>query len=205
MANNLNLVVDGLNFQALAMRTNSNTTGTHNEVTDTLVRVATPDLVHAALGINDEFFELADAVESGDEVNIIEEQGDLLWFLALASHSLGFNLLTTDHIKDSPGQESVDVAGLLRKSVADITSYVKKAYAYGKMDNGGLLHIQNGILQAVRCVNTLSVRMGKDPLEVRQKVIDKLVKRFGDKYSDVAADINNRDLDGEREVLAGDA
>jgi len=41
--------------------------------------------------------------------------------------------------------------------------------------------------------------LGLDPQETMQKNIDKLAKRFGDKFSDYKA--NNRDLEAERKIL----
>lgn len=57
------------------------------------------DLIHAALGLASEAGEFADAIKKSfaydkelDVENLVEELGDLLWFVALASKPLGVSL-----------------------------------------------------------------------------------------------------------------
>ena len=54
------------------------------------------DLLHAAIGIATESGELLDALKKNafygkslDKINLQEELGDLLWYIALAAHDLG--------------------------------------------------------------------------------------------------------------------
>lgn len=61
-------------------------------------------LVHAALGLSGEAGEFADAVKRcivyGNELrheNAVEELGDLMWYVALAAHSIG---VTLDDVAD---------------------------------------------------------------------------------------------------------
>lgn len=55
-----------------------------------------PDLLHAAIGLATESGELLDALKRRlfygkplDDVNLVEELGDLMWYIAVACHSLG--------------------------------------------------------------------------------------------------------------------
>jgi NTP pyrophosphatase (non-canonical NTP hydrolase) len=57
------------------------------------------DLVHAAMGISGEAGELVDAVKKHvaygqelDTVNVIEELGDLMWYITLAADAVGSSL-----------------------------------------------------------------------------------------------------------------
>ena len=57
------------------------------------------NLIHAALGLTSEAGEFADAVKAHvvynkhlDHENLVEELGDLLWFITYASDALGVNL-----------------------------------------------------------------------------------------------------------------
>lgn len=57
------------------------------------------DMFHAALGLSDEAGEFASAIKAAlvygkgmDKVNLIEELGDLLWFVSLAADTLGVPL-----------------------------------------------------------------------------------------------------------------
>ena len=60
---------------------------------------AVDPMIHAALGLCSESGEFASAVKAHlmyaralDKTNLLEEMGDILWFLSLAADSLGFSL-----------------------------------------------------------------------------------------------------------------
>lgn len=60
------------------------------------VQTINPDLLHAAMGLVTESGELLDALKRRafygkalDEVNLIEELGDLMWYIAVACEALG--------------------------------------------------------------------------------------------------------------------
>jgi len=82
------------NYQELALKTDHKC---YNHVAERF----TPSmsrLVHAALGLSTEANEFGDALKKHliygkelDEVNLIEELGDICWFIALACDELGTN------------------------------------------------------------------------------------------------------------------
>lgn len=106
-----------MNYIEQALRTNSPDTGTFD---------VSPDLIHATLGLNDECFELAAAINSENVQNLIEETGDLCWFIALAGHALDFDPFT-----DIPNYE-LELLTPAPQCVFRFNSLVKKSYAYGK-------------------------------------------------------------------------
>jgi len=84
--------LDFLEFQALAMRT-ANRMGRDK------------DLIHAAMGLTSEAGEFMDAIKANyaynkelDVENLIEELGDILWFVALACNSLGIPMSAPAHL-----------------------------------------------------------------------------------------------------------
>lgn len=76
-----------------------------NETYDCLVKRLTKDLgydmnmIHAALGATSEAGEFADAIKAHivygrevDEINLVEEAGDAIFFLMIGMHQLGYNI-----------------------------------------------------------------------------------------------------------------
>lgn len=81
--------LDFQSYQSLAMRTARKPDHAHLEF----------DLQHAAIGLAGEVGELADTVkrfvfyrQQLDKENVVEELGDILWYLALAATAVGADL-----------------------------------------------------------------------------------------------------------------
>jgi NTP pyrophosphatase (non-canonical NTP hydrolase) len=94
-------------YQRLALRTEKTEAFVNHVVRggDALSRpLLTPDrdlsrLMHAAMGISTESGELMDMLKKHvvygkpmDDINIVEECGDLLWYIALALDAVGFTI-----------------------------------------------------------------------------------------------------------------
>lgn len=82
--------MDSIAYQKEVLRTVSNST--HEQTVPM-------DLMHGAIGACTETAELLDAIKKGifygkefDRAHLIEEIGDVLWYLALAAYSLDSNL-----------------------------------------------------------------------------------------------------------------
>lgn len=173
------------NYISQAMRTNSNTVGTYN---------VHPDLIHSALGLSDEIVELEQAVEKFDSVNVVEEISDLFWFTALAAQAADMEF--PEHTKAMAAKLS-DEMPVLRDSINDYVSIIKRWYAYGKVPQEELtMSIEN--IYYNLCDTCYSIGMSPD--YVMGININKLSVRYPDKFTPEAA--NNRDVIAERDALS---
>jgi NTP pyrophosphatase (non-canonical NTP hydrolase) len=82
----------------LAKKTESND---HRPIVERLSKDATVRLLHAAMGVSTEAGELLDAMKKYvfygkklDETNLLEEVGDVFWYLAILADELGFDFET---------------------------------------------------------------------------------------------------------------
>jgi len=151
---------------------------------------------HASLGALTEVGELLDNFKKHlaygrqlDLPNLLEECGDLNWYLALAAHIGEFDLeyITTDVWDDYP------VTSLLYTLSSEVAAFAV---------NGEFQHSR-------RCSSILTLEaslLRRYDFTVEESLpvnIAKLAARYGDKYSDYCA--TNRDLFTEREILEAGA
>lgn len=171
------------NYIDLAMRTNSTVVGRNYDVS--------PDLIHAVLGLTSEHFEYD---MSKSWLNAIEELGDLCWFCALAAHALDYDPfqdweLFIDLNPDAP---------LLKEALAEFVDIVKGAYAYGKdLDKTRLRFLLSAITG--RIAKIIVAKSDRTPDEVLMANIEKLRKRFPDKFDAVLA--IHRDVKQEAQAM----
>lgn len=99
----------------LAMRTNSDTVGTHGR--------ASLDFMHGAAGLVTEIMEWEEATS---DIHEEEEKGDCCWFMALCYQSLG---IKPGQYKSSPINEPLFEA-------VKLLDIAKRMYAYGKEKPG---------------------------------------------------------------------
>jgi len=200
----------------LALRTESSLSPLTKEVED---RGLTNRTFHGVIGVNTEVGEMIECIENGkfkadepenapDWVNLLEECGDALWYLAIKIDEL-FGL-DYDHFQDSLNRNSVDTLDKrtieelierLRFSANEELDYSKKVMMYGK-DDDNMLKFQNctfvQFLLIIRIINKVTKKA--DSIEQVMKVnIAKLNQRYPDKFSTTDADI--RDLVSERTIL----
>jgi len=167
------------------------------------------DLLHAIMGLVTESGELEEAISENkiDEVNIKEEFGDLLWYLAIGYNSLGEDI--SERLQDYTGEDlRLEISNCI-KNAGHLMDVCKRAFYYGReedefgnekppVDNVKVLYHLDEILFAV--IRGLSIY--KTPIEeVMDKNIRKLEKRFPNKFSTGSAYI--RDIRKEREILEG--
>lgn len=170
------------NYIRLAMRTNSTVTGENQDVT--------PDLLHATLGLCDEFFEYDKAPSWR---NAMEELGDLCWFIALASRDLQVDPFThaEAYLDENPDCPT------LRDAIMEFVSRVKKAYAYGaKLDVARLFCLLRVMIARVAQIVRHKSNLTLDGL--LEANINKLQARYPEKFDAELA--MNRDL--RREAVA---
>jgi NTP pyrophosphatase (non-canonical NTP hydrolase) len=173
----------------------------------------TEHMTHMAVGITGEMGELLDAIKkvmvygkSLDQVNMLEEVGDALWYVV--------NLLP-ELVVEPVYMERALYRGVMKAEgrqlegmglVAALLS-INKAVASVCADLPNLNEEEApGTSFAVAVIENLAGNMGVvcqllgiDPVQAMDRNIAKLAARYGDKYSDVAA--LNRNTNDERKVL----
>lgn len=156
------------------------------------------DLVHGIIGINTEAVEL---MESPDAVNIVEECGDVIWYVQLVLASCGSSI--TKVLEDS-----VDITKNTEICIDDIVieaskllDILKRAFYYGKgaegVDFEAILKGCSTILSRLHCIlvyhnSRLTVAMDKNYRKL-------MLKRYPNGFDESSA--WNRDTDAEREEL----
>lgn len=170
-------------------------------------------LTHACAGISSELAELIELADSShktlDRVNLLEEIGDILWYVGIATDALDkveeadpgptiiFNLPRMDSDSDL-----IDAILNFTKNVGRISGelvdkVVKKTVFYGKtVDENDiiehLLHINMNIVILLELA-------GFTIEQARERNIAKLKARYGSKFTEAAA--LDRDLEKERAIL----
>lgn len=178
-----------------------------------LIEIKNIRLLHACAGISSELAELIelqenyDKEEGLDRVNLMEELGDILWYVGIASDTLN---ATDDIASDTPFEgryEKFDDSlinnivtfclnvGAISGELVD--KAVKKTIFYGKKVNeqdliDHLRHIHQN-------VKYLLGNAGYTLEQARERNIEKLRARYGDKFTEAAA--LERNLSVEREIL----
>jgi len=149
------------------------------------------DVAHMLLGMTSEINELDAALISKDEVNIAEELADIMWYVSNYSH------LRLCNIVEPTNKPEYIVTPLLYDNlvynISLLTDLAKKWIIYNKVIDE---ETEEKYLQQV--VNNVYA-FGVDMERALQNNIDKLKKRYPDKYSDEYA--QNRDLEAERKEL----
>ena len=163
------------------------------------------DLQHAQVGMVTELGELFDAWKKVaiygkvvDNVNAIEEIGDVFWYVNLlwdvmAETPEDLQLLWDESIKPETMEivstAEIDILSDLHIMTSNILSL--------SLEDEGL--IKEELVPYFFAINRLIAATGFDVSDALDKNIRKLAKRYGDKYSDQAALI--RDLEVERQTL----
>lgn len=159
-------------------------------------------LVHGAMGCGSEAGELALTAadyqhhNNLDAANLREEIGDGFWFATYVANAMGLQIAALQVFNKStlpPKHYGAKVDSYLLAQFAlrlcaagsDIETMVKAHKFYGK----GLdaLALETALARYVGFLTTLCDVCGFTVGEVLQANIEKLRKRYGDKYSDVAA------------------
>lgn len=166
-------------------------------------------ILHGSIGLSTEVGELYDALASAknkpsklDKDNMLEEIGDLLWYFALLVDTCKgfidpkiFDITAPKNTKRRPKFKRL--LRSLSRSSALMLDITKKIVFYNrKVSNDDILRalawIADDILGLCEC-------FGLDPEKVMYANIAKLAERFGEKFSEAAA--NNRDIKAELESM----
>jgi NTP pyrophosphatase (non-canonical NTP hydrolase) len=161
-------------------------------------------LLHAVIGVLTEVEEILDNYISPekrnvtlDPVNILEEVGDVTWYLAIIGRM--YNIEMPAHV---PGQQKSEPLGLIitiTKNTLKLLDVLKKKMYYNKpiddesfAQNARIIMVL--IMEYMSCYN-IDIEGSFDIN------ISKLKARYGDKFSSERA--INRDLETERNILEG--
>ena len=196
-------------YTAGALRTESTLCPLAPEVED---RGLSNRLYHAILGLCTEMHEVYDAIElkdpnTWDNVNLLEEWGDSMWYLAIAADELKI----TKQINDFK-VESVDQVTLcnpmskyifiksLRQLQAGLLDTCKKVMFYGKQLD--LEVVKENIFTQYLMIRGIIELISQDPETIDSVMhinLAKLKQRYPEKFDGYKAEI--RDLDAERKIL----
>jgi NTP pyrophosphatase (non-canonical NTP hydrolase) len=170
-------------------------------------------LTHAALGMSSEVPEYQDACLKSDDINVMEELGDILWYWAIAIDTLKLNpwrVHQAGKIAIEPLENNTisaeEVEKVLVYHIGQFADLAKKHAMYNRELDVAAAGFE--LAMVIRAVEDLLVlrfgRNGEHTLETTMaRNTDKLrKKRFKNGYSDEAA--NNRDTDEERKALEGE-
>jgi len=166
-------------FVPLAIKTESKTRPLSLDIIDLGL---TDRILHSIMGIHTEIDEFNLAVSKKDRVNMLEELGDMLWYLAILKDEIEFN--ATIHNKNL----KFDTDGL---------DLCKKTMFYGKP-----LDLDRVRKLASSLFNTVMSNIRKidgDAGKVMDTIIVKLKARYGNKFENEKAE--KRDLNKERSIL----
>ena len=157
------------------------------------------NLAHMALGVAGELGEIVQCVGTELKVkvdlpNLKEELGDVYWYLTNYCNIRGITPPLNIKGNDLPEVECFE---LLITSSSDLVDIVKRNLAYNKeIDKVAELEVIYNLYYALDMFEKI---YSLDGDEIRDKNIEKLLKRYPEKFSDHLA--INRNLEEERKTL----
>lgn len=170
-----------------------------------------PDHInHMALGVTGEMGEIIDQLKKAyiynkplDQVNIVEEVGDVAWYVAGFVAKFG----TAEYMEQVPEAHAADEEAIVKAKARVTHSILGISHAFSDVmgeiqtavEQGNTRVAKRGSEVLCAILYALSRLLDVDLEQAYDVNIAKLAKRYGDKYSDYAA--QNRDLAGERAVL----
>jgi NTP pyrophosphatase (non-canonical NTP hydrolase) len=157
-------------------------------------------LLHAVMGVLTEVEELIqnDKKENPDSVNLLEEVGDITWYLAILGREVGVNWRPSYReiwglVDNAPNNYLLDIV----EHSCSLLDFLKKKLFYNKpINEESFAQKTQNLFDSVSCY--LSVN-NLDPSKVFDININKLKARYGEKFSTERA--INRDLETERVIL----
>ena len=158
-------------------------------------------LLHAVMGVLTEVEELIqnDKKENPDSVNLLEEVGDITWYLAILGREVGVNWRPSYGSIWGLNDSNEDEDHLLNivEYSCSLLDFLKKKLFYNKPINEEVFSQKTQMLfDSVSCYLSAN---SLDPSKVFEINIAKLKARYGEKFSTERA--INRDLETEREIL----
>lgn len=156
--------------------------------------------VHMCLGFASETYELVEAEDKKDTVNVGEEIADKLWYLAgyIFINNVEFSMEFVSNTIPVHVGSRVDSSGASMVFFESmLLDYDKKWLAYGKEKDAGM--VKNAVVNLFMSYNNFIVAHNLNASTIMSNNIDKLRVRFPDKFTTEAA--INRDTASERVEL----
>lgn len=155
-------------------------------------------LLHSLIGILtecDELLENYDGSKKFDPINIKEELGDLLWYMAILGRDLKIDMPVKTFTKrnTNPREVIIDIA---RQSLKGLDILKKKLYYNKQVEENILTSISNSLfilIMEYAFFYDINIESSFD------RNIEKLKARYGDKFESERA--INRNLTEERKIL----
>lgn len=174
-------------------------------------------LIHASAGITSEIAELLELQDKAfreemgqvvlDRVNLMEECGDILWYVGIACDALNCTdtVAAEKDYKINKIKYDYDLANSVYSTAATLAMHagvfadlaIKKFCFYGKPFNADPLIERLTSIHSL--VQALLQESGYTLEDARERNIAKLKARYGEKFSEAAA--LERNLDTERKIL----
>ncbi len=162
-------------------------------------------LLHAVMGVLTEVEELIqnENSQNPDKTNLLEEVGDITWYLAILGRETGVDWVDFKQMENivksiKPVKEGsqLRLMNIIEHSCGLLDSLKKKLY-YNKPINEEDFRLRTSVL--FHSVAVYLIYNNLDPDKVFDVNIAKLKSRYGEKFSTERA--INRDLETEREIL----
>lgn len=154
-------------------------------------------LLHSVMGILTETEELLDNhFIQKDETNILEEVGDITWYLAIIGRE--YNLEFESHTTLSNEEPINIIISIIKQSLKLLDALKKKIFYNKKIDDESFKEIFREIM------NLTMIYMNHHSIDLEKAFdvnIAKLKSRYGDKFTSDRA--INRDTEIERKILEG--
>lgn len=165
-------------------------------------------LLHGAIGLASELSEIREMAQSEeiDVVNLKEEMGDMFWYMGIMVDELKLSpemmfveeLTLGEEIYDHDRRVELHLAiDEMTIAVGKAVDLLKKSIMYGKELDVESLMDQLMVLDVFIC--TSLALYGITPSQARERNIEKLRARYGQKFTEAAA--NERNLSAERKIL----
>lgn len=164
------------------------------------------EVAHIIAGISSEILgELEFAFALRDQTNIIEEIGDLQYYVLIAAEKYNTDL-TGVHQESGLLFSDAKLAKFCLDSpfksvkyhAGELINLIKKYEIY-KSPKVTVLDISEAIRNLQVAIYRLSLKNGFSPSDAIEKVIAKLKERFKEKFT--IEEVSNRDLEAERKAL----
>ena len=152
--------------------------------------------LHCVIGMNTELHEMVDGLQAGDEVNMKEEMGDLMWYIANYDNAQESEMEELPYINNEREKTPFEVESI-RNPIEDLLDLWKKKFFYNtdKYDSSIIVSFSHLKHECIKFANANKW----DLSEIMDTNIAKLEARYPEKFTTDKAD--NRDLNTERTIL----